>query len=253
MNVNPLIDLFSSTAASSFRSWNGTAASRTIEQPEQTLILFDREGCPECRFVREALTELNLNIMIAPCPKGGRNIRKLKKESGSDKLPRLVDPNTDKHFSGRKTIIDYLFSTYRGAPAPKRYEDNFLNNLTSSIASAVRLNAGSTSRKAKPAELPLTLYSFESSPFSRPVRELLCELELPYLLINLGKQQRSDMGPAKLRFTLKPYRPLPNSKRDAFFKQHGNVQVPYLVDPNTGIEMFESADILDYLRKQYGT
>jgi len=249
--MHRLLDIVSSATASTLRSWRGTSANKTIQQPKEHIILFDREGCSECRFVREALTELNFDVMIAPCPKGGRNIRKLKRESGTDKLPRLVDPNTEKNLTGRKAIIDYLYSTYRGVPAPKQLNDNLFNNLSSVIASAVRLNAGSTSRATRPAELPLTLYSFESSPFSRPVRELLCELELPYQLINLGKQQLSDMGPAKPRFTLKPYQPIANSKRADFFKQHGNVQVPYLVDPNTGTEMFESKDILNYLRKQY--
>lgn len=28
--------------------------------------------------------------------------------------------------------------------------------------------------------------------------------------------------------------------------------VPYLADPNTGVEMFESADIAAYLRDTYG-
>ena len=32
----------------------------------------------------------------------------------------------------------------------------------------------------------------------------------------------------------------------------GKMQVPYLVDPNAGTEMFESADILAYLEETYG-
>lgn len=31
------------------------------------------------------------------------------------------------------------------------------------------------------------------------------------------------------------------------------MQVPYLVDPNTGVKMFESAEIVKYLKKQYGS
>lgn len=30
-----------------------------------------------------------------------------------------------------------------------------------------------------------------------------------------------------------------------------NEQVPYLEDPNTGVQMFESAEIIDYLRATY--
>jgi glutathione S-transferase len=31
------------------------------------------------------------------------------------------------------------------------------------------------------------------------------------------------------------------------------IQLPYLVDPNTGVSMFESAEIVKYLKQQYGT
>jgi len=246
-----VLDITLSNVASTLRSWRGTAASKIEQQPKQDIILFDQEGNPECRFVREALTELNLNVMIAPCPKGGRNIRKLKRESGSDILPRLVDPNTGKILSGRNEILSYLYKEYRNSDVPKKLQSNIINNIQSKLVSLVRLNAGINNIKSAVPEQTLTLYSFESSPFSRPVRELLCELELPYLLINLGKQQISDWGPAKFHFTLKPYHPLENTKRDEFFKKHGNVQVPFLIDPNTKTELFESKDILSYLKKTY--
>ena len=32
----------------------------------------------------------------------------------------------------------------------------------------------------------------------------------------------------------------------------GKVQLPYLADPNTGKEMFESREIVAYLRETYG-
>ena len=134
---------------------------------------------------------------------------------------------------------------------PPQLEDNFLNNMASKLASSVRLNAGKRYTPARDTKHPLTLYSFESSPYSRIVRERLCELELPYLLINLGKQQWSDMGSPKFRVSLKPYRPIENTKRDIFFKKHGNVQVPFLIDPNTGEELFESLKIVKYLDDTY--
>lgn len=249
--IKDTFDLLSSVGASSLRSWRGTSASRTVGQPEMNLILFDQEACAECRFVREALTELNLDVMIVPCPEGGQSIKKLAEESGTAELPRLFDPNTDKNIVGRDAIIKYLFKEYRGKETPPQLQSKLLNNLGSKLASAIRLNAGKTYIPAKPAKHPLTLYSFESSPYSRLVRERLCELELPYLLINLGKQQLSDMGPAKFRFTLKPYKPLENTKREAFFRKHGNVQVPFLIDPNTGEELFESKEIVKYLDKHY--
>ena len=245
------IDLLASVGASSIRAWRGTSASKTVAQPSKNLVLFDREACPECRFVREALTELNLNVMVVPCPVGGQSIKKLGEESGSSDLPRLFDPNTDENILGREHIIRYLYKEYRGSVMPPKLANTLFNNLASKLASSVRLNAGENYMPARAAQHPLTLYSFESSPYSRIVRERLSELELPYLLVNLGKQQWSDMGPAKLRFSLKPYQPLKNTKRDAFFKKHGNVQVPFLIDPNTGVELFESADIVKYLDRTY--
>lgn len=245
------LDLMTSLGASSLRSWRGTSASKTVAQPPKNLILFDREACSNCRFVREALTELNLNAMIVPCPLGGKSLQNLEQESGTSEIPRLFDPNTEKNIVGRDNIIQYLYREYRGSEMPPQLRSTFLNNLASTIASSVRLNAGKHYLKARAPKHPLTLYSFESSPYSRLVRERLCELELPYLLINLGKQQWSDMGPAKLRFTLKPYQPIKNTKREEFFKKHGNVQVPFLIDPNTGVELFESIDIINYLDKTY--
>tara|TARA_R110001592_G_scaffold354185_1_gene653661 strand:- start:5373 stop:6167 length:795 start_codon:yes stop_codon:yes gene_type:complete len=245
------IDLLASIGASSVRSWKGTSASKTVAQPPKNLILFDQEACSDCRFVREAFTELNLNVMVVPCPEGGKSIKKLKQESGSSEFPRIFDPNTDKNILGRDNIIVYLYKEYRGSVMPSQFESTWINNLASKLASTIRLNAGKKYVPAKSPKHPLTLYSFESSPYSRIVREHLCELELPYLLINLGKQQWSDMGPAKFHFTLKAYRPIENTKRDAFFKKHGNVQVPFLIDPNTGEELFESLDIVKYLDKTY--
>ncbi len=40
--------------------------------------------------------------------------------------------------------------------------------------------------------------------------------------------------------------------RETLRERGGRVQVPYLVDPNTGVEMYESEDIIDYLHATYG-
>jgi glutathione S-transferase len=77
----------------------------------------------------------------------------------------------------------------------------------------------------------LELWSFEGSPYCRLAREALCELELPYVLHNVAKGSPG---------------------REAFVKRSGKMRVPYLADPNTGREMFESADIVRYLNDTYG-
>ncbi len=246
------VDVLTSVLASTVRSWRGTSTKRKTPEPEKLLTLYDREGCPDCRFVREALTELNLDVNIIPCPEGNKEATaELKKASGAPLVPFLIDPNTSKQISGQDSIVSYLFKEYRGSSVPTKLSSGIRNAIASRIATTLRNGSGTQYHLAKPAAEPLTLYSFESSPYTRLVRERLCEYGIPYTLINLGKQQRADMGPANFRMTLKEYKPLPNSKRDAFFKQHGNVQVPFLVDPNTELELFESKQILDYLDNTY--
>ena len=86
-------------------------------------------------------------------------------------------------------------------------------------------------RGAKVPERSLELWSFEASPFCRIAREKLCELELPYRLHNVAKGSPG---------------------REAFVRLSGKMMVPFLVDPNTGKAMFESADIVAYLDATYG-
>ena len=105
-----------------------------------------------------------------------------------------------------------------------------LRDVTSILAGLPRAGRGSHYRPARIAERPLELYSFEASPFCRLVREVLCTLELPYRLHNVARGSRS---------------------REAFAQRSGRMRVPYLIDPNTGSEMFESADIVRYLEQTY--
>lgn len=250
--MNRVLDVTSSVFASTVRRWRGTSASKRVVIPDQRPVLFDCEGDAECRLVREAFTELNLDAEVFPVPHGGdRYVAKLRELSGNDSIPFLYDPNTGGKHTGADAIITYLFRRYGQQEAPDAIKASMLNKLTSRLATEIRLGAGVNAIPSKYPDKALTLYSFESSPYSRMVREKLCELQLPFTLVNLGKQQRSDMGPAKPRLTFKPYRPLPNTKRDTFFREHGDVQVPYIQDPNSDKSMFESADIVRYLLTEY--
>ncbi len=245
-------NIINSTLASSTRFWRGTSGSRSTRQPEKLPELFDREGCARCRLVREALTELNLDAMIYPCPVGGtRHQERLQELSGSTDVPFLVDPNTQTRLSGAQEIIGYLFQQYCGKAAPAPLQESLLNLMSSRLTTLLRGNRGVQAKPSRAVAKPLTLYSFESSPYSRPVRERLCELEIPYQLINLSKQQLADMGPAGQRMHLGAYKPLPGTKREAFLEQHGEVQVPYLIDPNNKTDLFESVRILRYLDDYY--
>lgn len=65
-------------------------------------------------------------------------------------------------------------------------------------------------------EQKLELWSFEASPYSRVVRGLLCELELPYILHNVAKERWQDQGPAILRLKPGKYVPLKGGKREKY-------------------------------------
>ncbi|MEN9866192.1 MAG: hypothetical protein RL748_1782, partial [Pseudomonadota bacterium] len=120
--LSPTLNLISSSLASTLRFWNGTWGKLASTAPVQTLQLFDREDDARCRLVREVLTELDLDVMIYPCPLGGKRFakqrRKLAPKAGA--VPVLHDPNTGHSISSAGPIIDYLFQHYAAQPIPAR-------------------------------------------------------------------------------------------------------------------------------------
>ena len=199
-------------------------------RPAQPLELYEFESCPFCRKVREAASVLDLELLVKPCPKRGQRFRPHVVEvGGREQFPYLVDPNTGTSLFESDDIVRYLFDHYGEGPIPGLLRPA-LSTPTSVLAGLWRLASGTFVRPSKcPAE-PLELYSFEASPYCRIVREALCVLELPYRLHNVGKG---------------------SAGRAALEARAGKVMVPYLVDPNTGVEMFESAEIVAYLERTY--
>ncbi len=200
----------------------------------QLLELYDFEGCPYCRKVREALCELDLDYFAHPVAHGSARAQKLIELGGKRQVPYLIDPNTGTRLYESDEIIDYLNETYaEGRPAGWSLPvPHVLDNVISFAASAARFGWGSrcrvdTSRTFK----PLTLYNMEGSPYCRKVREALSELDLEHIVRNVPKG---------------------SPKRAELAKLGGKVQVPYLIDPNTRKSMYESDDIVAYLEKQYG-
>lgn len=225
------LDVASSLAVSVARLGSGMAADQVGARPAQPLELYDFEACPFCRKVREALTATDVDARIYPCPQGGRMFRpRVRELGGKEQFPYLVDPNTQQAMYESDAITAYLYRTYGTGTPPLLATIAPLNTLSSFAASAFRPNGGRNAQAAQQPEQPLELWSFEASPFCRLVREALCSLELPYLLHNVGKgsPQRAD-----------------------FVQRSGKMMVPYLADPNTGEEMFESADIVAYLYRTY--
>jgi glutathione S-transferase len=222
-------DLASSAVAFALRGGVGYTARPAARQPQKLLELYDFEACPYCRRVREALSEFDFDAMIFPCPKRGTRFRpRVVELGGQAQFPFLVDPNTGRAMYESADIVTYLRETY-DAPEPPRFQGS-LGIATGSLASGVRFAHGRRARSSRAPTLPLELWSFEASMYARLAREALCELELPYVLHNVAKT---------------------SPKREAFVARSGRMMVPYLVDPNTGRAMFESADIVRYLNETY--
>ncbi len=78
----------------------------------------------------------------------------------------------------------------------------------------------------------LELYQKEGCPFCQKVRARMTELDLDYICRNVRDGSK---------------------KEDMLIKLGGKVQVPFLVDSDKGVAMYESDDIVKYLEKNYKT
>ena len=84
-----------SLGSSLLRPTRGSIAIGHRKKPKKTLVLYEAEYCPYCRYVREALTALDLDVLIYPIPKKGDRFREqLVKAAGKAQVPFLIDPNT---------------------------------------------------------------------------------------------------------------------------------------------------------------
>jgi glutathione S-transferase len=229
--MNRALDVATSLAASVARGGIGTRVGPLGPRPEKPLELYEFEACPFCRKAREALTLLDLDALVLPCPKGGPRFREeVKRRGGKYQFPYLVDPNAGKEMYESDDIVAYLFERYGAGAPPALLSAGALTNVSAGLASVLRPGRGAYYRPARAPELPLELWSFEASPYCRIVRECLSSLELPYRLHNVAKG---------------------SPRRPAFVERSGRMMVPWLLDPNTGETMFESADIVRYLERTY--
>jgi glutathione S-transferase len=247
-------NIASSLLATLVRGTSGIQSSPAPVKPEQLLQLYDIENCPYCRLVREALTELDLDVEIYPCPKGGERFRpQLEERGGKAQFPYLVDPNTGVEMYESLDIVEYLFETYGQRKLPLKWRAGKLQTLGSMLASAPRMSQGTKARPAVEPEYLLELYSFESSPYARPVRELLCEMEIPYIVRNCGRTELQEwiLPPVRAALDITPDSKLEN--RVILQDMEGRVSIPYLYDPNIQAGLFESGDIMQYLRDTYGS
>ena len=229
--MNRTLDIATSVLTSVVRLGLGGAVGKLGSRPEKLLEIYEFEACPFCRKVREALSILDLEARILPCPKRGERFRKaLIERGGKAQFPYLVDPNTGVEMYESDDIVRYLFAQYGDGHVPLMLRLGPLNDVSSVLSGFSRGRGGSRVTASREPDQPLELASFEASPFSRIVREALCTLEIPYMLRNVAKGSPS---------------------REAFAKRSGKMMVPWLSDPNTGTELFESEEIVAYLYDRY--
>jgi len=174
---------------------------------------------------------LDLDVLYYPCPKGGPTFRpKVLEMGGKKQFPYMVDPNTGVAMYESDDIINYLAKTYGDGSVPIMLKLGLLTTITAGLALSGRSGKGSSYTPAKLPSQPIEIWAYEGSPFCKIARETLVELELPHLLHSCARG---------------------SPKRQDFFKKYGLFQAPYIEDPNTGVKMFESADIVEYLRATY--
>ena len=246
-------NIVSSLLSTTLRPITGINSEPAAVKPERLLQLYDIENCPYCRLVREVLTELDIDVEIYPCPKSGERYRpQLVERGGKALFPYLVDPNTGEELYESLDIIAYLFEYYAMRPLPIKWRLGKLQTAGSMLASAPRTSRGMKARPGVQPEFMLELYSFESSPYARVVREMLCEMEIAYIVRQCGRTQwREWMLPAvRKALNITPDSSLDNRRK--LQAEEGGISIPFLYDPNTEVGMFESADIVAYLQENYG-
>lgn len=224
----------------SLRDSSGVLAE--APRPEKPLVLYAYDASPYCKIVRETLNLLDLTFEYRPCPgaRQGKFSQEMLEKTGRQTLPFLMDPNTGKEMFESADIINYLVETY--GPSAETFDRKALWPITTeafavgtSTTAAILLDMPGARRQpnARPdneAMQSLEVWAYECSPFCRPVFEKLCSLCLPHRVVSCSRG---------------------SSNRDKLFAKTGRFQVPYLIDPNTGIEMYESAAIVEYLDKVY--
>ncbi|KAL2623424.1 hypothetical protein R1flu_003629 [Riccia fluitans] len=163
------------------------------------------------------------------------------RKTEADKVQQ--EENEEREKGGGSSFLTFLCPLLKllGGGDPAAPRNVFVETTMSGLASLSRLPWGSqvnaevvAERAAvgQPSQL-LQVYEFEACPFCRRVREALTELDLS-----------AEIYPC----------PKGSLKHREFVKMNGGQeQFPYLIDPNTGVSMYESSEIVSYLFKQYGS
>ena len=243
-----VFDICLSYGASFSRLFMGCTPAKNLDKcarPKLPLILYEFEGCPFCRRVRENLSVLRLDVVVYPCPRttmaaygvqeSSRYRAEATKLTGKCIFPILVDPNNavspgsspGKVIADSAVIVEYLWLTY-GSAATKPWNYRLLGKsppVLLSLPSLYRIlpRMGilkSPGSSTVPRQL-LQLISYDGCPHSRRVRECLDSWELPYEVLH--------------------------SRLD----QHPSVSTPTLIDPNQNVTLTTVSSIIHHVQSVY--
>eukprot|EP00532_Pseudo-nitzschia_australis_P014970 CAMPEP_0168274592 /NCGR_PEP_ID=MMETSP0141_2-20121125/17376_1 /TAXON_ID=44445 /ORGANISM="Pseudo-nitzschia australis, Strain 10249 10 AB" /LENGTH=481 /DNA_ID=CAMNT_0008216181 /DNA_START=64 /DNA_END=1509 /DNA_ORIENTATION=- len=263
MSVPNSLDVLTSGLASIFCLPRGVTVSspQTGKDNIRIVKLYDVENSRTCRKVRERITELDLVVeQVIPVAVGSKNaasmpggeVPVLVASSTSTEEEDGVNEENNQTIKGEEAILKFLdescLDQSRNALVDDQQESENdavavakekLQLVGLYLAGWMRLGRGesvspsisSPSGAANRPQKPLILYSYEGNQFCRPVREVLMELDITYELRSAGKESPRRAELASIT--------------------GGSSQCPYLIDPNTGVSMPESAVIVEYLYKNY--
>lgn len=235
---DPNVDEYSLKLGPLFLS-DQSSLSPSVERGIKTpLILYEYEPSPFCKKVREILCFLDIPCEFRPCPRQKGFSDELFERTGRRTVPYLRDPNNEDPDYGMfesEDIIDYLLTRYGEGAEPNFSQRGNFATVTAGLSSVARGLAGGTLDKTARIDnnlmAPITLFGYEASPFVKPVREALCELGLAHVLIPCARG--SSNRKVQMELTGRQF------------------QVPFIVDPNTQVECFESNEIVKFLKEVY--
>lgn len=226
--VHRMLSRISSFLSTGVRFDRGRDSKRQTLPPRVDIELYDFEACPFCRLVREAVTELDLDVKIYPCPKGGRRYReKAMAYGGKIQFPLMIDRTRGIRLYESASIIAYLHGQYGAGESNIPARNRKLEIFLSSLCSILRGAAGTFVKRSVEFESLPVFYGAEGCWKSRLVREELCVREIAYQSVSVGCR---------------------SSKRTFLEEISDGRGIPVLIVPQAGKLMRGTTDILSFLK-----
>uniref|UniRef100_A0A804NPH8 GST N-terminal domain-containing protein n=1 Tax=Zea mays TaxID=4577 RepID=A0A804NPH8_MAIZE len=147
-----------------FGAWKVKEESKIgqCKRPEKPIEIYEFEGCPFCRKVREMVSVLDLDVLFYPCPRKGPTFRpKVLEMGGKKQFPYMVDPNTGVAMYESDDIIKYLADTYGDGSVPIMLSLGLLTAITAGLATLGRIGKGNSYTASRIPPQPIEIWAFE--------------------------------------------------------------------------------------------